>query len=210
MPLVIVCSHVDVFQLQESGEINADAAEALCERRMAAAQINAGLRGSDKKRDPEVLTEEEQMQEEPTSTSTSFAALAGAPPRPVTTALIIDDTSTFRIMHRMLICKFGFQRGHITEVQDGEQGLHSLQDRYQPYDLVLCDLEMPNMDGMEMIRALRALETEQGRPHQKACCITAADHMTDEALLEAGFDRVARKPMNTQKMAALLDKVLGA
>ena len=76
----------------------------------------------------------------------------------------------------------------------------------QPYDLVLCDLEMPNMDGMEMIRALRAWEAEQGRPRQEAYCVTAADEVSDEALLEAGFDRVARKPMNVKKMAIVMDK----
>ena len=83
------------------------------------------------------------------------------------------------------------------------EGLQRLQD--QPYDLVLCDLEMPNMDGMETIRALRAWETEQGRPRQEVYCVTAAEQVADQELVEAGFDRVARKPMSVKKMATLLD-----
>ena len=122
----------------------------------------------------------------------------------MTTVLLIDDTASMRSIHRMLLCKVGVERGSVTEVKDGVEGLHSLQD--QPYDLVLCDLEMPNMDGMEMIRALRAWEAEQGRPRQEAYCVTAADEVSDEALLEAGFDRVARKPMNVKKMAIVMDK----
>jgi len=83
------------------------------------------------------------------------------------------------------------------------EGLQRLQD--QPYDLVLCDLEMPNMDGMEMIRALRAWETKKGRPRQEVYCVTAADQVADQELVEAGFDRVARKPMSVKKMVTLLD-----
>ena len=136
--------------------------------------------------------------------------LAPQPVAPaVPTVLIVDDTTTLSTLHRMLVCKFGVERGHILEVNyrstDGVEfeRLQCLQDQF--YDFVLYDFEKPNMDGASMIRALRAWETEQGRSRQEVYCITGAEKkvtLLAQELFEADFDRVERKSINVKKMTA--------
>ena len=94
----------------------------------------------------------------------------------------------------------------VVTATDGSKGHDSMQRN--EFDLVISDLEMPTMDGREMIMAFRAWEAEAGRPRrQRVVCLTGAeDRVSDEELLEAGFDEVLRKPMNKAKIAALLHR----
>ena len=89
---------------------------------------------------------------------------------------------------------------------DGSKGLDAMQRN--EFDLVIADLEMSTMDGREMIMAFRAWEAEAGRPRrQRVVCLTGAeDRVSDEELLEAGFDEVVRKPVTKAKINALLHR----
>ena len=120
-------------------------------------------------------------------------------------ALIIDDDSIFRAMHRTCVCELGFDRADVKEVEDGVSGLAALKANL--YDAVLSDYEMPEMDGLAMIQAFRVWEAGQGRrPRQSVICITGAnEQVTDEFLLVGGFDKVLRKPTNAVKIKALLE-----
>ena len=119
-------------------------------------------------------------------------------------ALIIDDDPTFRVMHRTCVCKLDFNRADVKEVEDGVYGLAALKANL--YDAVLSDYEMPEMDGLAMIKAFRVWEAGQGgRRRQSVFCITGANEkVTDEYLLASGFDKVVRKPTNLAKIKALL------
>ena len=94
------------------------------------------------------------------------------PPPPVTkSALIIDDDPIFRVMHRTCVCKLGFDRADVNEVEDGVSGLAALKANL--YDAVLSDYEMPEMDGLAMVKAFRVWEAGQGWRHrQSVFCIT--------------------------------------
>ena len=91
---------------------------------------------------------------------------------------------------------------------DGSKGLDAMQRN--EFDLVIADLEMSTMDGREMMIAFRAWEeAEAGRPRrQRVVCLTGAeeDRVSDEELLEAGFDEVVRKPVTKAKINALLHR----
>ena len=85
------------------------------------------------------------------------------------------------------------------EATDGDEGLEAMQQRW--YDCVLCDLNMPRMDGLECVASLRAWEAEH-RPHRRqlVCCVTGEDGRSEEEILSAGMDRVLRKPITWDKV----------
>ena len=107
-------------------------------------------------------------------------------------------------MHRMAIGRFGYERHQVREVNDGLQALTAL--KAQSYDLVLCDIYLPSMDGLDIMRELRAWEAEEGKPRQVVHCITAADTLTLDEIQSHGFDRVLRKPVSVKKIGALLSE----
>jgi two-component system chemotaxis response regulator CheY len=66
------------------------------------------------------------------------------------TILIVDDAQTIRHLTRFALGKGGY---HILEAEDGAQGLQILEK--STVDLVISDLNMPNMNGLEMCRAMK-------------------------------------------------------
>ena len=66
--------------------------------------------------------------------------------------LVGDDQSTIRLLVRQGLATLGF--GEVFEAIDGEDGLRKLVGR--PVDLVISDFNMPNLDGLGLLRAIRA------------------------------------------------------
>ena len=68
------------------------------------------------------------------------------------TALVVDDSVTIRQMVSFTLKEAGFQ---VVEAVDGKDALDRLPA--QPVDLVVTDLNMPRLDGVSFIRALRGI-----------------------------------------------------
>ncbi len=64
--------------------------------------------------------------------------------------LIVDDSNSVRMAIRMALTGAGYA---VTEAADGAQGLSKANG--SRFDMIITDLNMPNMDGLSMIRALR-------------------------------------------------------
>ena len=62
----------------------------------------------------------------------------------------------------MALGRFGYDRAAVTEIQDSVAALNAL--KAQSYDMVLCGIYLDSLDGLGIMRALRAWETEQGLP----------------------------------------------
>ncbi|WP_375458661.1 response regulator [uncultured Enterovirga sp.] len=74
-----------------------------------------------------------------------------------------------------------------------------------PYDLILMDVRMPGLDGIEVTRRIRAREAEAGRPRGRIVAVTASHVGAAEAeLRQAGFDNVLAKPFTFEDLAAEL------
>ena len=66
--------------------------------------------------------------------------------------LVVDDFSTMRRIICNLLRDSGF--AHTAEAEDGAIALHKL--RSQPYDFVVCDINMPNLNGFQLLEAVKA------------------------------------------------------
>jgi len=66
--------------------------------------------------------------------------------------LVVDDFSTMRRIVRNLLKELGYQDAD--EAEDGQVALQKL--RAAKYDFVVCDINMPNMNGFELLAAMRA------------------------------------------------------
>ncbi|MBI4739983.1 MAG: response regulator [Betaproteobacteria bacterium] len=101
------------------------------------------------------------------------------------------------------------KRGHrVLAVGDGQQALAALAD--DAFDLVLMDMQMPVMDGIEATRRIRERERAGGGGHQPIVAMTANAMQGDrERCLAAGMDGYVSKPVNPDELFAAISAVSG-
>jgi CheY-like chemotaxis protein len=94
--------------------------------------------------------------------------------------------------------------GHKVVVADnGREGVAMLAE--QPFDVVLMDVQMPEMDGFEAAKAIRALERESGA-HVPIIAMTAYAMTGDrERCLEAGMDGYISKPIRARELLSAVE-----
>lgn len=110
--------------------------------------------------------------------------------------LIADDHAVNRLVLRTMLRVFGFRAD---EAADGKEALEACKAR--PYDLILMDCHMPNVDGIECARLIRAL----GGIRPVIVGITAeASADTRNVCLKAGMDRVIQKPVEENDLREIL------
>ncbi len=97
------------------------------------------------------------------------------------------------------------KRGHqVTVVSNGREAVAAV--RQGPFDLVLMDVQMPEMDGIEATAAIRAWERESGR-HVRIVAMTAHAMTGDrDRCLEAGMDGYLSKPIDQQSLFAAVEQ----
>jgi len=74
--------------------------------------------------------------------------------------LIVDDFSTMRRIVRNLLKELGY--GNAEEAEDGVDAMKKL--KAGPYDFIVSDLNMPNMNGFELLRTIRADDSLKALP----------------------------------------------
>jgi PAS domain S-box-containing protein len=103
-------------------------------------------------------------------------------------------------INMMLIRELLRRRGHsVVEVTTGNDAVQAMLD--SRYDLLLTDIHMPGMDGIEAARAIRAGEARSGRPRTPIVALTA-DALEDgkKACREAGMDGFLTKPVDPAEL----------
>ena len=107
-------------------------------------------------------------------------------------ALIVDDSSFIREYLKELLGKMGMVCG---EAVNGREALRVLREA-ESFDLMLCDVNMPVMGGLECVRSLRQ---EKLQPEMRVMMVTTeADHSYIEDALEYGADEFLMKPFTPQ------------
>ncbi|MEQ9259267.1 MAG: ATP-binding protein [Roseovarius sp.] len=126
---------------------------------------------------------------------------AGTAPVPPMKILVVEDNQINRLVVRDMLEVDGHE---VHEAHDGEEGV--AQARRISYDLVLMDISMPKMDGVEATRAIRA--AEPAGTHLPIVALTAhAIPSEKERFLAAGIDDVLTKPISLNSVREVLRRV---
>jgi len=116
-------------------------------------------------------------------------------------ALVVDDSSAMRALLRMTLRKHGFE---VAEAKDGLDALSVLAAPCE-FDLILIDWNMPQMDGFELLRRIRAERRHDGAKIMMVTTETGMDQMSEA--LAAGADDYIMKPFTFDVVEAKLQLV---
>lgn len=118
--------------------------------------------------------------------------------RKVARVLVVDDDALLRTTIRISI----EDRYDVEMAEDGKQGLEKF--RGSKYDVVVTDLKMPNMGGMELLAEIRMMD-----PDVKVIVISGfLDSETEAALMRIGASLVLEKPMGIIELGNEIGKLL--
>ena len=122
--------------------------------------------------------------------------------------LVAEDNEINALLARALLTRLGHRP---TIAGDGEAALASwsaARAAGQPYDLVLMDVQMPGMDGLEAARRIRAAEAQAGDRPTRMLALTANAQAEDRAeCLAAGMDGLLVKPLDRERLREALELV---
>ncbi len=118
------------------------------------------------------------------------------------TILAVDDSASVRLMVSFTLQQNGYR---VIEAADGRDGLAKLKD--EQVDMVITDLNMPNMDGIGLIRSIRENPDSQYTP---VIMLTTESHegRRHEARA-AGATGWIVKPFRPEQLLAVVRKVIG-
>jgi CheY-like chemotaxis protein len=148
------------------------------------------------------------MEESPSSGLFIEPAPAAAPgeetlPNPhALRVLVAEDSKVNQMVATLQLRKLGCE---VEVAGNGKEALAAWERR--PYDLILMDCQMPEMDGFEATRRIRALESERSLPPIRIVAMTASALQGDrEHCLEAGMDDYISKPAKFDEIRTLLHR----
>nr|WP_316641245.1 ATP-binding protein [uncultured Roseateles sp.] len=112
--------------------------------------------------------------------------------------LLAEDNAVNRLVVQAVVESLG---GELTMAEDGQQAWALLE--HDGFDLVLMDIQMPHLDGVEVLGRRRALEAAQDQPRARIIAMTAHAMPGDrERFLAGGFDAYLSKPFSIAQLAA--------
>ena len=122
----------------------------------------------------------------------------------MTRILVIEDEEVVREMLLSVLTAAGYE---VEQAQNGLQGINLFSDR--PSELVIADILMPKMDGLETIRELRHI-----KPDLKIIAMSAGGVLQAEYALglaqQLGSYRTLRKPFKVEVLLAVVKEALAA
>jgi len=116
--------------------------------------------------------------------------------------LIVDDIFTNRLLLSEILRNLDIE---FDEVENGKEAIDAIQQG--EYDLVLMDIEMPVMNGLETTKYIRE---KLPYPRNKTFVVALTAHNPQlffEDFKDVGFDQLLTKPYNVQKINILVEEV---
>jgi len=115
--------------------------------------------------------------------------------------LVVDDFSTMRRIVKNILKQLGYE--NIDEAEDGAQAYSKLQSG--GYDFVVSDWNMPNMDGLELLKKIRSDERLKALP----VLMVTAEAEKDKVItaIQAGVNNYVVKPFTAEVLKEKMDRV---
>ena len=122
--------------------------------------------------------------------------------------LIVEDNASSREVLEDMLCEFGI----CDTVENGQQGVEAFDRALrcgEPYSLVCMDILMPQMDGQQALKTMRAMERGQGVPPERIVPIIVTSALDDErniseAYYAGGATAFMPKPVDKVLLLGLL------
>ena len=119
--------------------------------------------------------------------------------------LLAEDNPVSALLARTMLEKAGHQVAHVTS---GIAAIAHVENGERP-DLVIMDIEMPECDGLEAARRIRAFEAQSGAERIPILALTASALGDDRSqCLAAGMDAYLTKPFDRQDLEEAIQKIL--
>ena len=118
--------------------------------------------------------------------------------------LVVEDSPLLR---KMFGLAFPQQFHELGQAENGREAIQVLASARAPFDAVLLDLRMPDMNGAEFIRALRQLPV-----HRRTPVVLTTAEADDSVLMreatELGVAAVVKKPWTPQKLRLVVEQIV--
>ena len=119
--------------------------------------------------------------------------------------LIVDDSSSMRAIVRKIIKVSGFNIGELLEAADGKEAIKVLTDEW--VDLVLTDINMPNMNGLELISEMKKDEMLKSIP--VVMVTTEGSEKRIQESMKLGASGYIKKPFLPEEIKRTLSAIMG-
>jgi CheY-like chemotaxis protein len=116
--------------------------------------------------------------------------------------LIAEDSSVIQNLTKKILM---MQNYSIHSAKNGEQVLKALES--ETFDIILMDINMPKMDGMECTRAVRALDDKEKAAIPIIAITGNAKNYSIEDFKEAGINEYLQKPLNFDQLVETVKKL---
>lgn len=123
--------------------------------------------------------------------------------RKATKILVVDDMSSMRMMIKAVLREAGYESVH--EAGDGEKALELIGAT--PFGLVICDWEMPRVNGLEVLRQVRAAAATAALPFVMLTAVADRAHVGQA--IEAGVSDYLVKPFKPLDLLHKIGRVAG-
>jgi len=121
--------------------------------------------------------------------------------------LVVDDSGPARLLIRQALEEWARRTGRKIEVVEAENGFEALRELPRaPFELVLTDVNMPVLSGLELVRMIRSRPEQAGLP--VVAVSTERDAEDAARARKAGADGYLGKPFDAETLDRVLEEVL--
>jgi len=117
--------------------------------------------------------------------------------------LVVDDFSTMRRIVRNILKQLG--HNDVEEAENGREALQKL--KRESFDFIISDWNMPTMDGLELLRAVRADPQLKTMPFLMVTAESKQENVVEA--IKSGVSNYIVKPFTADVLKGKIDKILG-